>query len=359
MSTALSNKDLLEKCKRFIQADPTEQGLDDIIQDAIITAEREIRDVDIVPLAWLRGSYDELFTHYAADISAVTQADYGVFSADSQDPDVDDDDHGFSNNDIVYLSGLGDMERVNERIFRLMNLDDETFYLNSLLRTSAYGLEELDTTNYEAYDSGGAVYHLGQILPATTIEPTAGLESTASYRWKIGRVFNVTFDLYPTEFISEDQVVNDRRWYSSTGRPRKVRYWKHYYTGMTGTAHEHFLLWYGPPNNKYNICIHFTKDYPNISVWDTATYPPQPPEIHDYIWHRALANLVTVAERQRREYKPEMENTRGFINTRIEVLYAQHWLSKQAQEEDKIINLSRKMLGQDVGSPECSGGMTA
>ena len=354
MSTGLSNKDLLEKCKRFIQADPAGQGLDDIIKDAIITAEREIRDVDIVPLAWLRGSYDELFTHYCADISAVTQADPGVFSAESQDPDGTDDEHGFDDDDIVYLCGLGDMLNVNDRIYRLQDVDDETFTLEWLNSQDA-----IVTTNYEEYASGGQVYHMGRKLPATTIEPTAALESTASYRWKIGRVFNVTFDLYPTDFISEDQVANDRRWFGSTGRPRKVRYWKQYYTSMTESTVEHYLMWYGPTNNKYNIGIHFTKDYPNISVWNTSTYPPHPPEIHDYIWHRALANLITVAERQRREYKPEMENTRGFINTRIEVLYAQQWLSKQAQEEDKIINLSRKMLGQDLGSPEFSGGMTA
>ena len=103
MSTGMSNKDLVEKCKRFIQADPTEQGLDEIIKDAIITAEREIRDVDIIPLAWLRGSYDELFTHYCADISAVTQADPGVFSAESQDPDGTDDYHGFDDDDIVFI----------------------------------------------------------------------------------------------------------------------------------------------------------------------------------------------------------------------------------------------------------------
>ena len=354
MSTALSNKQLLEKCKRFIQSDPSSQSLDTLIKDAIITAEREIRDVDIIPLAWLRGSYDELFTHYAADISAVTQADPGVFSAESQDPDVDDDEHGFNDDDIVYITGLADMISPNQRLFRLQAIDDETLSLQRL-----DGQDDINTTNYEEYDSGGTVWHMGMKLSNTTIEPTAALESTESYRWKIGRIFNVTFDLYPTDFISEDQVANDRRWFSSSGRPKAVRYWKQYFTNMTESTVEHFLMWYGPCNNKYNIQIHFTKDFPNISSWSTNVYPPQPPEIHDYIWHRALANLVSVAERQRREYKPEMENTRGWVNTQVEVLYAQKWLQQVAADEQRIINLSRSMLGQDTTSADGSGGMTA
>lgn len=354
MSTSISNKDLLEKCKRFIQADPSDEGLNDLIKDAIITSEREIRNVDIVPLAWLRGTYDELFTHYSADISAVTQADPGVFSADSQDPDVDDDEHGFDDDDIVMITGLGDMISPNQRLFRLQDIDDETFSLQRL-----HGQDDLNTTNYEEYDSGGTVWHMGIKLPNTTIEPTASEESTTDYRWRMGRIYNVTFDLYPADAISEEQVIADRRWFSSTGRPRKWRCWRHYYSEMRNNTIEHFLLWYGPPNNKYNIRIYFEKDYPNINTWDVSTYPPHIPEIHDFIWHRALANLVTVAERQRREYKPEQEGARGYINTQIEVMYAQHWLGKQREEEDKIINLSRKMLGQDMGSPEFSGGMTA
>lgn len=337
MPTGISNYDLAQKCKRFILADPTSQAIDDLIQDALITSEREIRDVDKMggPLAWLREQYDELFTNPYASISAITQADPGVFSADSSDSDITG--HGFSDDDLIFISGVGDMERLNERFLRLDAVDTLTFSLYQLHDQLA-----IDTTDYEEYASGGTIYHVGIILPATTIEPTSVLETEESYRWKIGKIFDVTFDGYPTDPMSERSALGDRRWWESSGRPTKFRHLQYNYSDPARSGTEHFLLWNGLAGQRYNIGIHFEKDYPDLSNFvenDTPIYPPHPPEIHDFIWHRALANLITNAERQRRTTKD------GGDNTKIEYLYADYWLNKRKEDEGRIITLNRKMIG--------------
>ena len=342
MSTALTTLDLLNKCKRFILDDPTKTGNDLVIQDAIITASREIANLNgPLPMAWNRETYDEIFTRYYASISAITQANPGVITADSVDPDLSSD-HGFQTNDIVYIAGIGGMERLNKRMFRSVRVSATTLTLKTL-----DGQTDIDTSGYEKYDSGGTIYHAGIVLPASTIEPTDS--------WKISRVWGLTVDKYPCAPVTEERAMADM-YIEAGGRPGAWRYQKYTYSDFTSANIDHIIFWYGMPGMRYNIEVKIEKSYPDISTFKSgadATYPPHPVEIHDYIWHRALANLATQSEKARRKgvYKDFTGD-----NVKIEIVNAQYWILKAAQDEIAILAYHRSLLG-DI--PYASSGMSA
>lgn len=333
--TQISNQVLVNKALSFIQQDPKDRTLRALIRDAVVSAEREIRNIDRPsPLAWLREHYNELFTRSYAAISAITQADPGVITAESSHEDITDNT-GFSEDDLVYIDGVYGMERLNRRVYRYHVESDTTCSLKQL-----HDQIDIDTTDYEEYVSGGYLYHVGLKLPASNIEPSG---DTASYNWDIGSVFGVTFDLEPADPISEEALLGDSRHFNGgIGRPNRWRYQRYGY-GTLGSSPEHFLHFWPPANQIYNIAIAIEKSYPDIAVWNAATYPPHIPEVHDAIWHRALSNLATNAEKQRRE-------TAERTNTGVEVLYAQHWMRKALEDEIMIQGLSRRMLG---GGPSC------
>lgn len=334
MSDRMSNKELLGKCREFIKADPVTQSLDEIIKAALISSERQIRELDNVPLAWLRGTYDNLFTRYNCEVTAVTKANPGVFTADSLDEDVTG--HGFTDKDLVYGMAFGDdsMDELNERFYRLNYASATTF---SLLNID--GQYAVDTSSMDAWSSGGYFYHCGLLIPATTIEPSSG---NAWEKWKIKDVFAVTFDSYPAEPITEGQVLADPTWMRPGGQPFRWNYWRNDQQGFGST--EHFLRFFPPTSQRYNIRIFFEKSYPDIKEWTGKGYPPHPGEIHDCIWRRALSLLATNAERARRESKPS-DTQAGRLMGQIEVLYAQHWKTEAAKDEFFIKRLSRRMLG--------------
>jgi hypothetical protein len=331
--TLISNKALLDKCREFIVADPSSQAVDRLIKDALVTANREIFTIDgSTPLAWARESYDELFTRANAEISAVTAANPGVITADSVDTDLSSD-HGFQDDDVVYIDGIDGMDRLNRRTYLGTRASATTLTLTQLDGTNV-----IDTSGYDAYSAGGKVCHVGFVLPKASIEPTAAQISTESYRWTIKRVWDVTFDGHPARPISEEKARDMSLLDHAGGRPKFWRYQKYYRGGPDSLSH--LLLWYGWPSAKYNVSVHIEKQYPDLSEWAGAVYPPHPEEIHDCIWHRALKNLATNAERQRRE------STEGRLMGQIEVLYAQVWTQKAAEDEAMIKRLSRNMLGE-------------
>lgn len=337
MPTQISNKGLLDKCKRFVLTDTNRTDKDKLIRDALITSNREIANIGAEPLAWNREVYDEIFTRYYATASAITNASTGVITCDSVDPDLTSD-HGFQTNDIVYIRGINGTERLNDRLFRAVRASATTMTLKTL-----DGQTAIDTTNYETYSSGGTIYHAGIVLPASTIEPSGG---TASYEWDIKRVFDVQFDLQPgCNPITEEAA---KEWLAPGSRPVKWRYQQYAFASF-GTV-EHLLFWYNFPSQKYNIRVSLEKAYPDLSSWTASVYPPAPAQIHDYIWHRALSNLATQSETARRMAKD------GADNTKMEIVNANYWIAKAAQEEVEIMEYSRMLSG---GQPYMSQGMSA
>ena len=78
-------------------------------------------------------------------------------------------------------------------------------------------------------------------------------------------------------------------------------------------------------------------------MFNDSNFPPLPIELHDYIWHRALANLATQSEKARRQ-----RVTRDGVidNTKIEIVNAQYWIAKAAVDEVDIRAYNRSLLGQ-------------
>lgn len=74
----------------------------------------------------------------AKTISGITAANPGVVTATA---------HGYSNGDIVYISGVVGMTQVNDRAFVVANVATNTFELKGV-----------DTSAYTAYASGGNAY---------------------------------------------------------------------------------------------------------------------------------------------------------------------------------------------------------
>lgn len=339
MANTLSNKDLLDTCKQFVVADIASEAMDTLIKDALIKAELEIRSLDTVPLAWLRTHYDGIFTRTYAAVSAVTQANPGVFDVDSLDSDITG--HGFIEDDVIYMDGFADdsMDELNKRIYRVQYIDSTTFSLRDIQDTA-----DIDTSGLDAYDSGGYVYHLGILLPATSIEPQSG---TADYKWKIGRVYGCTLNSLPLDPISEEEVMAySERWLSPAGRPVRWRYWRHDAYNFAAASRQHYLLFYPPCGQMYNIRVYLEKEYPALNTWDKDTVgPPHPAEVHERIWPRALSKLAGNAEKVRRESK---DGSRIMGN--IEVLFAQRWTLQALEDEAWIRNFSRNLLGATVSS---------
>lgn len=343
MASRISTLGLVEKCRTFIMEDRSQKGLDYLIKEAIIKADRELRDIDpLSPLAWDIVPYDSLpLTRYNANISAITAADPGVITADSADSGITG--HGFHNHstirDVIVINGIdAGMTELNDRIFLLQYVSATTFSLKTF-----DGLSDVDTTDFDAYTAGGVIYHAGYVLNTTTI-----LTDVAS-QWTFGRILpNPTFDMKPTTSISETETRTSEYWLrGGGGRPQRWRHWEHMTNPATPTI-SHYLLWYPPCNGEHVISFNYQKDVADISTWNDTTYPFHPAEAHDAIWHGALANMVGQAEKMKRI------NDRA-LSTKIEVMYADRWLSEWEKDKRRVRKFSRKLLGGHVGS----GGITA
>ncbi len=334
MASQISNKKLLEKVRELLLNEQGDHSLDVMIKDAIISTDRELHDdVDLeYPLAWDIIPYDIYRTVPYANISAITAADPGVVTAASSDSDITG--HGFHNHstvrDIVVIDGIEGMDELNTRTCLLEYIDSTTFSLKTL-----EGLDDVDTSGYDAYGSGGQIYHTGLVLNTTAI-----LANVAT-KWTFKKVCHPgpTFDGYPTKLISEHEANSERHWrdVSYGQRPARWRYWKNM-TDASTTAH--YLFWYPVANTEYNIRFSYQKEVPDITAWTSSTYTFHPAEIHEVLWHGAIAKLIGASQRMQRQ-----GNENGFMNTRMERLFAQNWIGKYEEDKYRVIRMSRKLLG--------------
>jgi len=319
--------------REFVLPDPTNnKTLDRPIQFALISADRELRDVDgDMPLAWDIVPYDGLRSRAPAEVSAITQADPGVVTAASVDSDVTG--HGFSTNDIVCVNGVEGMEELNDRMFIATRIDATTLSLKTL-----DGLDNVDTSGYTEYDSGGKIAHSGFLLNTTAI--LRGATTWTFKRVLPGPSFDGSTEL---EVIDEFEIGQDGGWTSPSyaQMPKRYRHWQHY---TSGSASTHYLFWYPATDKAYNIAFRYQKEVPDLSTWTADAYPFHPPEIHEMLWHGALAKLVAFSERAKRQTKA---GERMYV--RMEVMFAQQWSMMWEQDKVKARTISRKMRGQTGG----------
>ncbi len=340
----ISTVNLLKKAKQFVVTNPGEKALDPLIKESIIAADRELRTVDFFsPLAWDIQSYNLLRTNIHSTISAITAASPGVFTAASVNSDITG--HGFNNHstirDIVLITGIdavegsGNLEIINDRLFLLEYINATTFSLKSL-----DGLTDVDTSGYTAYSDGGYMYHAGFVLNTTTI-------LTGITTWGFKQIISpIRFDNYPADPISEEQVL-EQDWLdaSHAQRPKKYRYWRNM---ASPTSETHYLFWYPVANQAYNLFFNYEKEIPDISAWNTTTYPFHPGQVHDYLWHGALAHLAGMSQRVIRTAQQR-------ISTKVEIMFAQKWIAEWQTDKKKALNFSRKMLGAAGGQSGFSG----
>ena len=334
MASKISNLALKNKVREFVLDGPKDKSLNSLIEEAIIMADRDLRNVDsLSPLAWDIVPYDGLRTNIYATISAITAASPGVITAASVDSSITG--HGFSNHatirDIVVIDNIEGMEHLNNRAFLVEYADATTFSLKSL-----DGLSDIDTSGYDAYTSGGVVYHAGFVLNTATI-----LTDVAS-EWTVKQLLpHPTLDGFPLYPITEAEVVK-KRWQdiSFSSRPERYRYWQNM-TDMDTVSHYIFL--YPVCNRAYNLSFPYQKEVPDISTFNGSTYPLHPPQVHDAIWHGALAKLVGVSKRVRR-------HNDKVIATQLEIAWKERWETEWMKDGIKTIELSRKMMGDMGGS---------
>lgn len=330
MSTALSTNGLLAKVREFVLSDSSQTGLDALVKYAIIQADKEARAAGQgKPLAWDVVPYDELRTRAPADITAITQAAPGVFTADSRDTDITG--HGFSSNDIVLVSGVSGMIEVNNRLFILTKINATTFSLKDI---QGYG--SLTTSGYTEYDASGAIYHVGYIVS------TSNILAGANSKWTLKRFLpSPLFDGHPATPIDESEVRNEQKWLSGSyaQRPFRWREWMHQTAMQTFSR---YLFFYPPANEDYNVNVLYQKEVPDIATWSDSEYPFHPVEVHDFLWHGALAHLSGIIQRGQR-------STEQRVNTQIEILMAQHWVRLWEDDKRRIKALSQEMSGAKGG----------
>lgn len=343
MATRISNLALINKCKQFVAENRNDKSMDALIRTALISADRELREVDqFSPLAWDIHPFQGLRTKVHAEISAITAADPAVFTAESVDSDIDS--HGFADNgsthqDIVLLDGVAGAEGennikgINKQFYLLEYVSSTTFTLKTL-----GGLDALDTSGMTAYSDGGYVYHAGLILDTDII-----LANVSGSAWDFKRIIdNVNFDGYPTDPVSEDEVRNNQAWLSSSSaqRPKGFRYWRNM---ASTTSSSHYLFWYPVCNQTYNLSFNYVKEIPDISTFNTSTYPFHPADVHETIWHGALSILAGMSKRH---VRMGAQN----ISSKIEVLFAEVWKLQWEKDKKWVRRFSRKMLGASGGS---------
>lgn len=351
MPSALSTQGLIDSVMRFLTEDTKDLVLELLVKEAIKDADRELRNVDpFGPLAWDIHPYDELRTISASDISAITAADPGVITAASRDSNITGhglrDSATYKHRELVTLDSIDAvdtsstaMDNLNGRTFIATYVNATTFSMKTL-----DDLDAVDTSGYAAYSDGGTVFHAGFQLSATPIE------ANLATAWTFDRIIAVTFDGYPAEPISLYQLEHENYWtdVSYASRPIRWRYWRN--MTAAGTT-KHYLFWYPVCYTEHQIRIQYKKNVPDISTWNASTYPFHPAEVHECIWHGALAHLAGISKRMKRQ-----SESGDRLNVQVEVMFADKWIRQWEKDKQRVLNLSRSLLGDRGGM---MGGISA
>ena len=209
---------------------------------------------DLYPLYWMVDFDDSLKSVAPATITILTDANPGVVTAVA---------HGFKTGDLISIHNVVGMTEVNDRIYYVTYLTDDT-------------LSIVDTSGYTAYTSGGTAHHRGKTLA------TAGknVQRILEAGWcDHGQMVEIT----PQE-IEADTAHH----YSDiTSRPQRYYHGK----GFTSAGVEtNQLLWFPGADAEYVLRYWLEKRAAPLSA--DADVPLLPPQFHHAIIAGAVMRLA-------------------------------------------------------------------
>ena len=132
-----------------------------------------------------------IITHTAKNITGITAANPAVVTSAS---------HGFSNGDRVYITGVAGMSELNNRHFVVANVATNTFELTGE-----------NSTNYDAYTSGGTA---GEIVELVTTYTTAEIQ-----RLQVTQLRDDMYICHPTHPVQKLSRLSDTSWTLSEVAP--------------------------------------------------------------------------------------------------------------------------------------------
>ena len=143
--------DLRTDIKGYIKA--LKGSKDDLIDDLInmVYLDEVMVCDDLYPLFWMVDFVDSYGIKAPADISGITGADPA---------DITSTAHGFTAGNIVSVYDVGGMVELNNRTYRCGTPADANSLGLELLDSS----DEIDSSAYTAYTSGGVINHQGHTL---------------------------------------------------------------------------------------------------------------------------------------------------------------------------------------------------
>ncbi len=215
---------------------------------------------DLNPLFWMVDFDDSLGIKAPGTISGISAADPGDFTATA---------HGFVSGDLISVYSVAGMVEVNNRTYRAGTPADANSLGLELLDAS----DEIDTTDYTTYTSGGVFNHQGLTLSQ-----------------EINRILKVRCPGYdPMDPILYDEIEESNTALSeTTGRPIRYTHKKQYLLSDGSEIDQ--LLWFPAADQAYDLRVWFEKRAAPLS--NTSDEPLLPPQFRNTIISGVMARLT-------------------------------------------------------------------
>lgn len=220
--------------------------------DEIMTAD------ELYPLFWMMSLNDSRRTVASANVTAVTKANPGVMSTANS----------FTSGDIATIYNISGMTELNARTIKVGAGSSSS----EIVLTDPETGENIDTSSFTTYTSGGKIVHRGITLPS------------------VESFLDMSFDDENNEEIVDitmDELKSNPIWWSDqTSRPKR---WTHRKVFTASGTEQDQLWWFAGSDAAYYLRLWFQKRATRLS--DTTDVPLLPGRFHDAIVAGAITRL--------------------------------------------------------------------
>jgi hypothetical protein len=221
---------------------------------------------DLYPLFWMVDFDDSRASVAPATITGITKADPAVITTSAA--------HGLVADDIISIHNIVGMTELNNRIYKIASADTTT----TMELEDLEGKDEIDSTNFTAWSSGGTIHHRGLTLGTT---PTG---------FQVQRIIGNP-KWHDEKIMTPASMAEIERWNSytndSTARPNRFLHKKAY--AVAGTEYN-FLIWFQGADAAYDLRYWYEKRASKLVL--TNDIPLLPPQFHNAIIAGAVARLA-------------------------------------------------------------------